>query len=410
MLKEYDLKTLDDVELKDKRVLVRVDINSPVDPKTKKILDYTRIKSHIVTIKELSNKEAKTIIIAHQGRPGDPDFISLKQHAEILSNLLGKEVLFVDDIFGEKARNAIKNLKSGQILMLENVRMWKGERKKLTAEEHSKSELVQSLAPLIDIFVLDEFAAAHRLHASIVGFIPAVKESVIGRVMEKELRVLYKVVEAPERPIVYILGGAKAEDSAELARTVLSEKRADFILTGGLVANLFLFSKGIDIGSPNVEVLEKKGFLELKDEISKLLEEYEDKILLPVDLAVELPDGNREEVKVEELPTSYLIKDVGKKTIEKYCEGIVNAKTVFMNGPMGVFEKPEFAIGTREIFECIARSSAFSLIGGGHTLAAARSLGYSEKVSHMSTGGGALMTFLIKKTLPAIEVLKKYTK
>ena len=205
MIEELGIKTLDDVEVEDKNVFTRVDFNSPVDPNTKRLIDDTRIRTHSKTIQELIDRGAKVVLLAHQGRPGEPDFISLKQHAEILSKLLDKEVKFVDDIFGKKAVNAIRSLRNGEVLMLENVRMWPGEMKKGSVEVHAGSQLVKNLSPLIDIFVFDAFAAAHRVQASTVGFIPVVKEVVIGRVMEAELKALLKVVENPKRPIVYIL-------------------------------------------------------------------------------------------------------------------------------------------------------------------------------------------------------------
>ena len=245
------LLTLDDVALEGKTVLVRVDFNSPVDPETKKILDYTRIKRHgETTIKELAEKGAKVVVLAHQGRKGDPDFIPLKQHAEILGKVLGKPVKYVDDVFGEKAKNAIKSLKNGEILVLENVRTFDGETKKGTPEEHAETEFVKNLAPLADLFVNDAFAAAHRAHVSIVGF-TAVLPSAAGRIMERELKSLSRVLENPEKPCVFVLGGAKADDSLEISRYVLSNNIADYVLTGGVVGHVFLAAKGVNLGKPN---------------------------------------------------------------------------------------------------------------------------------------------------------------
>ncbi len=410
MIEELGIKTLDDVEVKGKTVGVRVDFNSPIDPKTGHILDDTRIRVHgETTIKELSDRGARVVILAHQGRKGEPDFVSLKEHAARLSAILSREVKFVDDIFGEKAKNAIRSLKDGDILVLENVRFWPGETKKADPETHSKSELVRELAPLFQVYVVDAFAAAHRPHASMVGFAPVVPHFVAGRIMEREIRALWRVRNNPERPSVYILGGAKAEDSAEIVKTVFEEDIADKVLTGGLVANLFLYAAGHDIGRKNVEVLEKKGFLGLVDDIRGLLDKYGEKILLPVDLGVKR-DGERVDVPVSELPVEGFIWDIGRETAKRYADEILAAKTVVMNGPMGVFEEPGFETGTVEVFEAMARSSAFTLIGGGHTLAAAHRLGYLDKVSHVSTGGGALIEYLVKGTLPVIEVLRKYSR
>ncbi len=409
MIPVLNIKTLDDVEVKGKTVLVRVDFNSPVDPVTKKITDDTRIRTHAeTTLKELMEKGAKVVVLAHQGRKGDPDFISLSAHAEVLKKILGSSVKFVDDIFGEKARSEINSLDEGELLLLENVRMWDGETKKLSAEEHAKSEMVRALAPLVDVFVVDAFAAAHRTHASLVGFAPVVKEVVAGRVMERELRSLVKVLEEPERPCIYILGGAKAEDSADVVDSVLSKDRADYVLTGGLVANLFLKAKGYDLGKVNEDVLEKKGFMSLIPRIKELLDKYPSKIVLPEDLAID--DGGRKEISISDLPTEKVIKDIGINTAKRYSELIKDAKTIVMNGPMGVFEDKGFEVATKEVFTAISESNAFSLIGGGHTIAAASKLGYLGKFSHVSTGGGALIEYLVKGTLPVIEILKKYSR
>jgi len=401
--------TLDDFEVKDKVVLVRVDFNSPVDPETKKILDDTRIRMHgQTTIKELAEKGAKVVILAHQGRPGEPDFIPLKQHAEILSRILGKPVKFVDDIFGEKAQTAIKELKSGEILVLDNVRKFPGERKKGTPEEHSKTEFVMKLAPLADIFINDAFAAAHRAHVSIVGF-TAVLPSAAGRIMERELNALSKVLENPEKPCTYILGGAKADDSLQISKYVLDNNIADHILTGGITGHLFLAAKGYNLGKPNIELLEKKELMGLVPGIKELMNTYPGKIETPLDVAIEV-EGKRKEIDVEELPTEYPIFDIGTKTIEKYRQIILKSKSIVFSGPPGVFEKEEFKKGTKELFEAIAESNAFSLIGGGHSVAAVQSLGLAEKMSYISTAGGALIEFLMGKELPGVVALEKAAK
>lgn len=410
MIEGLGIKTLDDVNVAGQTVFVRVDINSPIDPTTKRILDESRIREHTeTTIKELATKRAKVVALAHQGRKGDLDFTSLREHAEVMGRMLGNSVRFVDDIFGERARAAIAALQEGEVLVLENVRMWDGETKSGKAEDHANSELVRNLAPYVDVFVVDAFAAAHRPHVSLVGFMPVAKHVVAGRVMERELKALMRVRTKPERPCVYILGGAKAEDAADISEAVLSQEIADWILTGGLVANLFLAAKGVELGEPNVEVLREKGFMELLPRFREVLAKFESKILLPVDLAVDV-GGKRVEIELGELPTKHLIKDVGAKALEEYEAVIREAKSIVMNGPLGVFEVEPFAIGTRRIFEAIASSRAFSVIGGGHTIAAAAKFEYTSKVSHVSTGGGALMEFLSKGTLPVVEELKRFSK
>jgi len=398
--------TIDDFNFKDKTALVRVDFNSPIDPNTKRVLDDTRIKAHgETTIKELAQKGAKVVVLAHQGRPGDPDFTPLKQHAEILAKILGKPVKYVDDVFGEKAQRTIKELKSGEILVLENVRTFADEQKKGTPEDHAKTDFVKKLAPLAQVFVNDAFAAAHRAHASIVGF-TAVLPSVAGRIMERELEALGRVLHAPEKPCVYILGGAKADDSLKISQYVLKNKIADRVLTGGVVGHLFLTARGINLGKPNMEFLEKKELMGLVPGIKELMSNYPGKIEVPVDLAVETA-GKRMEIPVSGLPTNYPIFDIGAETVKKYSEIIGGAKSIVISGPMGVFENKEFAFGTKKTFDAIAASRAFSLVGGGHTIAAVEELGLASKMGYVSTAGGALIEFLMGEQLPGVVALEK---
>ena len=398
--------TLDDVHVKDKVVLVRVDFNSPVDPKSKKVLTDTRIRAHgETTIKELSEKGAKVVVLAHQGRKGEQDFIPLKQHAEILSKVLSKPVKYVDDVFGEKAKNAIKSLESGDILVLDNVRTFDGETKKGTPEEHAKTELVKNLAPLADLFVNDAFAAAHRAHVSIIGF-TAVLPSIAGRIMERELKSLSRVLESPEKPCVFVLGGAKADDSLEISRYVLTNNIADYVLTGGVVGHVFLAAKGVNLGRPNMDFLEKKDLMGLVPGIKELMQKYPNNIKTPVDVAVEI-HGKRKEFSVDEMPVDHPIFDIGAKTIEAYAKIVRNAKSIVVSGPLGVYENSEFIYGTKEVFEEIANSQAFSLAGGGHTIAALQELGLSQKISYVSTAGGALIEFLMGKQLPGVVALEK---
>jgi len=398
--------TIDDFDFKGKTALVRVDFNSPVDPETKKVLDDTRIKAHgETTIKELAKKGAKVVILAHQGRPGDPDFTPLKQHAQILGKILGKPVKYVDDVFGEKAQKAIKELKNGEILVLENVRTFPDEQKKGTPEDHAKTEFVKKLAPLADVFVSDAFAAAHRAHVSIVGF-TAVLPSVAGRIMERELKALGRVLQAPEKPCIYILGGAKADDSLKISQYVLKNKIADHVLTGGVTGHLFLAAKGVDLGKSNMEFLEKKELMGLMPGIKDLMKAYTGKVEVPIDLAVDVK-GKRKEILATDLPAEYPIYDIGKNTVKKYSDLVRGAKSIVISGPMGVFENKEFAQGTKKLFEAIASSKAFSLVGGGHTIAAVEELGLAKKMGYVSTAGGALIEFLMGEQLPGVVALEK---
>jgi phosphoglycerate kinase len=401
--------TMDDFDFKNKTALVRVDFNSNIDPKTKKILEAPRIRAHgETTIKELVQKGAKVVILAHQGRPGDPDFAPLKQHAEFLSKVLGKPVKYVDDLFGEKAQNAIKQLKSGEVLVLENVRTYPDELKKGTPEEQAKSEFVQKLAPLADVFVNDAFSAAHRAQISIVGF-TAVLPSVAGRIMERELKALTKAVERPEKPCIYILGGAKADDALKISTYILRNDIASQVLTGGVVGHLFLAAKGFDLGRPNMEFLQKKELISFIPGVKKLIEEYPQRIEVPIDIAVEV-DKKRKEILANQLPSDYPIFDIGANTIERYSKIIKNAKSIVFSGPVGVFEKKEFETGTRKIFEAIASSKAFSLIGGGDTVSAVEKFGLAQKMGYISTAGGALIEFLMGEKLPGVVALEEAAK
>jgi phosphoglycerate kinase len=394
------------VKVKDKTVLVRVDFNSPVDPETKKVLDDSRIRAHgESTIKELAEKGAKVVVLAHQGRKGDPDFIPLKQHAEILEKVLGKPVKYIDDVFGDKAEDAIKKLRSGEILVLENVRAFAGETKDGTPEDHAKTDLVKNLAPLADLFVLDAFAAAHRAQVSIIGF-TAVLPSVAGRIMERELKSLSRVLEIPKKPSVFILGGAKADDSLEISKYVLDKGLADYVLMGGVAGQVFLAAKGVNLGKPNMGFLEKKGLMTFASGIKELMQKYPDKVKTPKDVAAEA-NGKRVEMPVEKLPTDHSIMDVGTRTVEEYSGIIAKAETIIVSGPMGVYENKEFSFGTRKVFDAIANSRAFSLAGGGHTIAALQEFGLFNKISHVSTAGGALIEFLMGKKLPGVVALEK---
>jgi phosphoglycerate kinase len=402
-MKEYN--TLDDFNVENKTVLLRVDFNMPLDKTTLDILDTTRIESALPTIKELVKKKAKTVILAHQGRQGDWDFTDLKKHAKALEKLLGKKIKYVDDVYGEKAKKEIKNLKKGEVLLLDNVRKFNGETEKKTAEEHAQSELVQNLYPLADLFVNDAFAAAHRKQCSLIGF-TEVLPSCAGRLMEKELTTLGEIIKNPKKPSVFLFGGAKFSDVIVTIERLLQNKTADKILLTGLPANAFLKAEGINLGAKNEEMLAKEGTPESYNEIKKLLAKYKDNIYLPSDFAQQ-QNKDRSEIDISELPTNYNLYDIGEKSIETFKDILSDAKTVFLSGPCGVFENPVFMKGTKEIFTFVANSDVFSIVGGGHTVAAVEQLGLDDKISHISTGGGALEKFMMGEKLPVIEALKK---
>lgn len=398
-----DYNTLDDFNVENKTVLLRVDFNMPLDKTTLDILDTTRIARAIPTIKELIEKNAKTVIIAHQGRQGSWDFTNLEKHAKALEKLLGKEVKYCDDVYGEEAKNAIKNLQSGEVLLLGNVRNFDGETERKSAEEHAQSELVQNLYQLADFFVNDAFAAAHRPQCSLIGF-TAVLPSCAGRLMEKELTTLGEIIESPEKPSVFLFGGAKFSDVIVTIERLLENKTADKIMLTGLPANAFLKAEGVNLGNKNEEMLAKEGTPENYDEIKKLLAKYKGSIYLPSDFAQQ-ENTDRSEIDVSSLPTNYSLYDIGEETIKSFKNILSDAKTVFLSGPCGVFENPAFMKGTKEIFTFVANSDVFSIVGGGHTVAAVEQLGLDNKISHISTGGGSLEKFMMGEKLPVVEAL-----
>jgi len=317
-------------------------------------------------------------------------------------------VQYVDDVFGDKAKKAIKALKGGEILVLENVRSWDGETKSGTPEQHAKTELVQNLAPLADLFVNDAFAAAHRGHVSMVGF-TAVLPSAAGRIMERELKSLARALEKPEKTCVYVMGGAKADDSLEISKYVLSNGIADYVVVGGVTSQLFLAAKGVDLGKKNMDFLAKKELMGLVPGIQALFKQYHSKVLTPEDVALDV-NGKRKEIPISKLPTDYSIFDIGAKTVENYAKIISKAKSIVVSGPMGVYENKEFNYGTKKVFEAIANSKAFSLAGGGNTIAAIQEYGLTKKISYISTAGGALIEFLMGKKLPGVVALENAVK
>jgi phosphoglycerate kinase len=401
-MKEYN--TLDDFQVENKTVLLRVDFNMPLDKKTLSILDDTRIRLALPTIQELLRKKAKIVILAHQGKKGSWDFISMEKHAQTLQQLLGRPVRFVDDIFGDKAKAAIQAMNPGDIVFLDNVRKYPAETDKKTPEEHAQSELVRNLAPLADLYVNDAFAAAHRAQCSLTGF-TAVLPSAAGRLMEKELTSLEKAVKNPEKPSVFLFGGAKFADGIPTINRLLTNRTADHVLLTGLTANAFLKANGVNLGANNQEAFGEEGTSEVFSEIKKVYMKFEQQIHLPVDFAIE-QNGQRQEISTNDLPTDQRLFDIGEQTIQLYEKILHTAQTIFISGPCGVFENPLFRKGTEEIFKYIAQTDAFSIAGGGHTVAAIEQLHLREHISHISTGGGSLEKFIMGDKLAVVEALK----
>ncbi len=401
-MKEYFV--LDDFDFKNKTVAIRIDLNS--DFENGKLLPNERFEAYSKTIKELIEREAKIIILAHQSRKGEPDFTSLEQHSKLFSKYVGYEIKFVNDIIGEKAKNEILNLKSGEALMLDNVRFLDDEDVEADYEKHKNSKIVKFLSQFIDYYILDAFSVSHRKHASIIGF-TYVKPMIAGRVMEKEIESVKEAIK-PLGINLWIVGGAKIDDVIKVLEKMFSSKPESIekVLTGGLLANLFLLAQGYEIGKRSLEVLESKKYLNLLEKAKNLLANYYKEIELPIDVAIE-ENGERKEVNVTEIPKNALILDIGSKTIEKYKRFIREARSILVKGPLGKFEQEGFEIGTKEILEEVAKSDAYSLIGGGDTSVAIEKLNIDKsKFNYISVGGGALISYLSEGTLPGIEALK----
>ncbi len=399
--------TLGDFDLAGKSVLLRVDINSPIDPRTGNILDDARFRAHLETIEALSR--AKVSILAHQSRPGKNDFVSLKVHASHFSNILKRRVKFLGGLFDDSTLEEIDSSEPGDILMLENTRFFSEEvvlaEDKLEVME--KTHIVTNLAHHADYFVNDAFAAAHRSNVTLVGF-SRMMPNIAGRLMEKEIVGIEKFFSIEGKNRIGIFGGAKADDSIKIIDKMLSEGKLDKVVTGGLVGHVFLIAGGMDMGSKNVEILRKEvgNYEKILREAEKLLARYREAILTPVDF-LGSENGKAKHYKIDNFRKDIPAMDIGVDTIANYASIIKNSDSVMLNGPMGVFELNDFAAGTEEIFTAVARSSGYKVAGGGHTLAALEKMGIGEsQINHISTGGGALISYLAGEPMPGIESLK----
>ena len=398
--------TLDNVNVDNKTVLVRVDINSPLRPDTKAFLDTTRIKAIVPTLNRLSG--AKVVLLAHQSRPGKNDFTTTLGHSRELGRILGRPIKWVDDLAGEKAMNAIESLKVGEILMLNNVRMYDEElNSKGNFHQLSETTIVQNLASVADLFVYDAFACAHRSTATGVGFTHLIP-CVAGEVMNNEITKLDLALQNPARPCLAVLGGIKVDDSIAVADHMLRNNICDeFWATGG-VANLLLELSGYNIGSVNHDFLVKelgKNWHQTVETAKALIVDFKEKIHLPVDVAANIED-NRVDIEVEKLPIEAPIFDLGIQSIRNLSAAIKNAGTVHLNGPAGVFERPDFAFGTIEMLNACAESKAYVVVGGGHTATLIVKHGLRNKMGHLSTGGGACLDYIAGKILPAVASLE----
>ncbi|WP_248904030.1 phosphoglycerate kinase [Halocatena marina] len=393
------IRTLDDLDAEGTAVGVRVDINSPLSESGDGLADDARLRAHVGTLSELTERGARVALLAHQGRPAGDAFSSLAAHAERLDDLLSAPVEYVDATFCSDARRRVEALEAGSVLVLENTRFYSEENMSFDPADAAETHLVVNLSSVFDAFVNDAFAAAHRSQPSIVGFAEQLP-SFAGRVMERELEALGNIGERAS-PRVYVLGGAKVDDSIEIAETVLESGLADTVLTAGVVGNTFLHASGVSLGSESDSVVESRA----RDRLGlaeSLLERYPDRIRMPNDIAIERGD-ERIEVAVEELPVDEPALDVGQRTIDAYADVFETAGTAILNGPAGVFEEERFAVGTRGLFQA-ATAAGFSIVGGGDTAAAIRRLGLSG-FDHVSTGGGAALAMLTGEPLPAVSAL-----
>ena len=407
----FGIKTLDEAEVRGKTVLCRVDINQPVDRAKGTLKSINRIQACVPTVRELSDRGAKVVLMAHQGSDIEyKNFYTTKPHAAVLQQLLGREVKWIDDVCGPAAREAIRALKDGEILLLDNVRFVSEEQTLfemklcLTREQQAKTLLVEKLAPLADLYVCDAFAAAHRDQPSLCGF-EQVLPSYMGRLFEKEYCTVSQVMEAPVRPCVFVLGGAKISDAFLMMNTVLSRGVADKILTGGLVGNIFLTALGKEIGSGSVNFILKSNYGEYIEKAKELYAQYGEKIVLPVDLAWVDKDARHEAV-LGQVPGDITSLDVGSKTAEMYRQEILSAKTVFVNGPMGVFEQAPSELGTKAVWQALADTEGFTVLGGGDSITATEKYGLASQMGYICTGGGALIRFLTGEELPVVKALR----
>ncbi|MDA4111823.1 MAG: phosphoglycerate kinase [Thaumarchaeota archaeon] len=393
--------TIEDLALEGKVVFLRVDMNTPLEPKTGKLMELNRIQEATVSIRDLN--KCRVVVGSHQGRVGRDDYIGMEQHAEALTQLLGKNIRFADDIFGPSAIKDIDSLKNGEVLLLDNLRFTAEENMEFSPEAASRTILVQKLYKHFDACVLDAFPTAHRAHPSIVGF-SHLLPTCAGRLVSKELKSLNRILTVSKAPFTTVLGGAKVSDRLEAIDTLIANKRADKVLLCGLIANVFL--KGsrkieYDIGIDRED--------KMVDRATFLMADYPDTFELPIDVAV-LRSEERVEIPVSELRNGDKVFDIGSKTIDHYSRIIRSSGTIFMSGPPGLFEDSRFGLGTESLLRAMASSFGTTIVSGGHLSAALQRFGIKEWIDLVSTAGGALVLFLGGKKLPLIVALEAYEK
>ncbi len=392
------IKFIDDLGIEGKRVFLRVDFNVPLDEKGE-ITDDNRIRAAIPTIRHAIERGARLLVASHLGRPkGEkrPEF-SLAPAAKRLSELIGKEVQMAPDCIGDDVKKMALELKDGQILMLENLRFYKG-------ETENDPAFADELASLCEVYVNDAFAVSHRAHASVVGVPERVSSCGAGFLMKKEITYFQKAMKDPERPFLAILGGAKVSSKLGAIENILP--KVDILIIGGAMANTFLKAKGVAVGKSLVE----DDLIETARDILKKAEDSSTEVILPVDVVVAddlSSDASYVEVNLDSIPTDKMIVDVGSKTLDRYIEAVKKAKTIVWNGPVGAFELEPFSKGTFGLAKAVGSSPALSIIGGGDTGAAIKKAGEADNVSYISTGGGAFLRLLEGKELPGFKALEK---
>lgn len=403
---------LEDFEYSGKTVILRVDINSPISPQTQQIVNENRINMSLPTIKYLLEHKVKLAIIAHQGDTLDyQNLIPMKEHAAKLTQKLGFTVKYIDDVCGPAAQKAVKSLNPGEAVLLGNLRYLTEEVStfekdvKLEARDMLNTYLIRSLAPLADFYVNDAFAAAHRNAPSMVAF-QEVLPTAAGRLLMKEVGALSKVMESPNRPAVFVLGGLKISDAFGMMKQVLEKGAADQILTCGITGHIMLMAMGYDIGAKNEKFIRDRSLDAFIKPAKEYLQAYGERIVSPLDLAFE-KGGRRQELTISELPADELCMDIGQRTIEKFREEIAKAGTIFVNGPAGVYENPVFAEGTKEIWTSIAEAGGYSVVGGGDTVSAAQCFIDTSRINYVCTAGGAMVRFLSGVKMPLLEAMKR---
>ncbi len=395
------LLTLDDFELKGKTIFLRVDMNCPINPETMEISGTKRIEEVTETINAI--KDAKIVVASHQGRVGNKDYTGMEKHGEVLEKFLNRKIKYVQDVIGTSAQNEIKNMKDGDILLLDNLRLCAEENYEFSPEAASKTILVQRLSKLFNLCVLDSFPSAHRSHPSLVGF-PHVLPACAGKILEREVKNLDEIMTVAKAPHVIVLGGSKVSDRLEAIKMLIKKGRADNVLLTGLIGNVFMRAQG-RIRSP----LGIKREEEIVAMAHELIGEYPDVFSTPVDVAVN-KDGERVEIDVRDLGKEDTIYDLGPNTVEHYKKLISGAGTVFISGPPGYFEKEQFSFGTKAILEAVSNSMATTIVSGGHLTSALKKYGLADKINHISTAGGALVLYLTGEKLPMIESLEEAAK